>query len=637
MFFLLLKLIFFVLIIVFFAWQFLRVVLKQNEIFLLLPFSFGLGIIFYTFFVNVISYFIDVRISFWLVLFIMLVLAIFLRFKKRSYLILGIDKKTFLNIAVFSFLFGSVFALIILNNYAYDEEWHVGIIATISNGNFPVMSTYIPDIFMRYHYAFDLFAASLKSILSISVVLSSDLAMILIFLQIFWSIFVVVKKITNNTLAAWLSSWLLFFASGFRYLTALEQIEWSKGKYLWDYVGQFLTAFFSVKPMSPGLFHSFSVDSLGVLMYHRPTLFATLVMIFVFWLIYLEHKRGKFLYQIILALLLAFLALSAETWFVLVAFSWGLWKTLILFNSKNKKSLVYTIVSVTLITSFVVIFQGGVISDILLHGDEGTTDESMGTFVVRKVPGLISYGIIYPFTEFKSWVVLFLEWGVVLMLFPFVIRHAIKKKDVLLYYFLTIVFVALSIGFWLDYPVASRDLVRVNHLAFFIMSILAGMYLPYLLKERKKILAFVIIIISISPLMYNLRIIPAKLQAKNIQISYPDRENEYLVSKEIKKYLIEEGAVLTATPYMIIPYWERQVYWGNPEVDVVFNREVDNNFKKLIEEKDLNYIRSRGVKYIYVNKKFKELVGNYFIENNKDSLEEVYNKDNEYVVYKIDK
>ncbi len=631
-----LKFIIFVVSIAFFGWQFLRRVIKQNELYLLIPFSLGFGIIIYTLFVNIISYFVDVRASFWLVLILLWIIGLILNKVKINKTILGIEKKTFKKLIFITIVFSFIFSAIIFNNYAYDEIWHGGLIATIANGNFPVMSTYIPNLYSQYHYGFDLFAASIKSFLGLPLQQSSDLAMILIFVPIFWSVFVAIKKITTNNLAAWLSAWLLFFGGGFRYLSVVESIDQSKVKYFWDYANQILSVFLNSKPMSPGLFHSYSTDSMGVLIYHRPTLYASLIIILIFWLIYLEQKRKNLLVQISLGVLFGFFALSAESWFVLLILSWGIWKGLILLkNKQHRKKIIYSMVTVGVIASFMAIFQGGVITDILLHTSKGMTTTSMSTFVIRDVPGLISYGDIYPFNEIKSWAFFVLEWGLILLFFPFVSIYVYKSKNKILQLMLLAIVVTLLIVFWVDYPVSSRDLVRINVFAYLLMSLLLGIYLSEKFKNKTKVITTILIIVSVSPLMYNIRIMPASWHWKNVQSNYDDKQNELIVAKEVREQLSEPGAVLTAIPYFVVQSWGRQVYWGNPEEDIVFNRKIAGNLPKLLREKTIKDIAKKGVAYVYANPEFKKYAGRAFIDKNKSFLEEIYNKDNKYIVYKI--
>jgi hypothetical protein len=636
MFLIIIKFLILVAAITFFGWQFLRRVMKQDDIALLLPFSLGFGIISYIFFCNVFGYIIDLKILVWLLPFLMIVVGLLMKRLIVGELICSLPKRTISALIGISVIFGLLFSAIILTNYAYDEEWHGGIIATMMAGNFPPLEAYVPDATLKYHYGFDLLAASIGLFSGASLNLASDLAMILVIIPIFWGFFIVFTNIAQSRLAGWISAWLFFFAGGFRYLTLAEQIDWSRVKYVWDIFGQIAVALANVLPMSPGLFHSYSVDSYGVLLYHRPTLLAGLTMIFIIWLIWREQEKSTLLDQILLALAFSFLALSAETWLVLMAVPWGIMKLWQMWSRpEERKRLFLSLATVTLITTFLTIFQGGVVSGVFLHPQSAPEGEGLSSFVWRGIPGLISYGAFYPLTEFKSWAFWILEWGFVLIFFPFLFSFYKKKSLPTLSLLLGMAVFTILLVFNIDYPLASRDLTRLNAFAFLILALLLGPYLADRFAHKRIWLALIIIATSISPLCFNLRLLPFRWETKGIYSTYEDKDNEMALVEKIKPILSESGAVLTATPYLVSQAWGRQVFWGNPEHEIALNREIPDNISRLLKEADLGYIKSRGVAYVYDNAEFRKYGGREFIERNVAGLEKVFDEGGDYLVYRI--
>ncbi len=637
MIFILLKLILFSAILIFFGWQFVRKILKQNELYVVFGASLALGIFSYTFLINFLAYFLDIQNVFWLGLFLLFFLSVGLYFLKAEKLILGISQKSFKYLitatVVFFIFFGSIFFV----NEPFDEVWHGPLISTIASGNFPVMKIGLPDSYVQYHYAFDLFAAGISYISGASVITSSTWAMLWLVISALWLSFMLLYKFTKNIKAAFISTFLLFFGAGFRYLTVLQDISWGESKYLWDYLHQALALLMSAPVMSARYFHTYSVDAFGVNMYHRPTLYSVPLILFIIWLAYLELKRPKeIIYKIVLGLSLGFLALSAETSFVLLAVSWGVWRLVLFFIKKVVfKFTAISIATVALIASGVAIFQGGIITDALLHKHlEENFMVEYSQFELRTIPGLISYDKFFPFNKIYSWAFMFIEWGFILFLFPFVIKHILKKKNVYLYFLLTIVIISLMITFFVHYPEKPGEMTRVNFIAFLFMSIGLGVYLADLWGNKKfrKWIVAILVIVSISPLCYNLRIFPAKFEQRKMNLENVDITKEQKVAEWSKKNLPKNSGILTASPRTVTQLWGMLTFFGT---DSHNNRFATDSLLILTEKNDLEYIKSRKVGYIYKNPMFVEKGAMPLIEKNTDKLELIYENGDDYMIYLI--
>jgi hypothetical protein len=630
------KLIILFAVIIFFAWQFLYRVLAQKEIYVLIGASLATGILSYTIILNALAYLVGIDLSFYLAVLLLAIVALVLYLLPGEKLELGMEKRYLFYLAGMVTLAILFFAPIFYVNEPFDEAWHGPLIATIANGNFPVMKIELPGSYVQYHYAFDIYAAALSVVGGVSVINASMIAMLSLVLSVLLLGFTFFYKISRNIFSSFFGIFLLFFGAGFRYLTVITDLSWGKHKYLIDYVREGSNLLMSAIPMSPGYFHGYSVDALAVNMYHRPTLYSVVTILMVLFLAFLEQRHETLRYKIILALFLGFLALSAETSFLIVACAWGLWRLFFMIKDKeNIKKTIMSIVTVALIACGVAIFQGGIITDTVLHKETGSDImPEYSQFQLRFLPLLVSYDQIFSFSQIRTWFFLFVEWGLPLLLFPFIAWNYFRNKckDYLLFIF--IAFIAMLVTLFVHYPEKPGEMTRVNFISLMFMSLVLGIYLGELWLKRnyRFVIILILVGVSLSPILFNLRAFPVRLEARAMYLETVEFEKEKEIAVWARQNLPEQAGVVTASPRMVNQLWGRLTFYG---ADAHDNRWLPTALPRLIEKNDLEYIKSRNADYIYDNPIFRESGAGLIVDDNLNRLELIYENGPEYRIYKI--
>jgi len=189
------------------------------------------------------------------------------------------------------------------------------------------------------------------------------------------------------------------------------------------------------------------------------------------------------------------------------------------------------------------------------------------------------------------------------------------------------------ISFFIAYPSSPAQMVRCAITGYMFLYILLGIMLGELLIKNKKYKQFIIIVVilaSLSPLLFNLRILLAK--TNNSFISYDT--NELIVAKNINNIIPQKAVILTMRPVLVTDLWGRLVHFS-PNRSYMLEDAFSEYFYNLVNEANLELIKFRGVDYIYYNPYFNEVFGRKLIDENKNNLEEIYNLDDKYIVYKI--
>ena len=632
-----LKLIFFIAILFFFGWQFTRRVLKQNELYLLIPVSLFFGIFGYTFFLNLTGYLIPIRTAFWLSLFLLFVLSLFLFTKHGGKIITGVSKRLLISLILISIFSGFFFGMIYFSRAAYDETWHGPLISTILHGNFPVMKIEVPDSYAQYHYAFDLFAAGTSFITGLNTLLASDFSRLLIIIFIFWLSYSIIYKITRNGIMGMFASWLIFFGGGFRYFSVLKYLDWHQSFFSFNLLKQIINLYVSQPSFTGGYFQGYSVNPFGVFMYHRPLLFSVPIILLFLWLAYMELRRSDILiYKITLGIMLGFLALTAETSFVILAIAWGVWRLLIfLIKKTNQKNFFLSIIIVGFIAVSIAIFQGGIITDAVIHRDQKVFMAEYSQFELRMIPTLTSYDEFFPLNKTHSWIFLIMEWGIPLILLPIILYLVYKSKNKYLQFIVIIMIISFSVGLFVNYSERPGEMFRVNYFTYFLLAILTGILFGHIWNKfynGKKIVIFMLLLSAISPLIFNIKMIPREFKPRQMKLEDIDMEKERIIAQKANELLPLKASVVTATPLIVTQLWGNKVFYGSKAHD---DRSISKALPVLLEMNNVGYIKSRGVDYIYLNPTFINVGGKDLINSNMNKLELIYEQGEDYKLFKI--
>lgn len=637
------KFILFVIIIYFFGWQFLRKLLLQNKLYFLLPASLISGISLYCFFVNLFAHIFSFQISIKFTFVLFFILAVCFLFLKNKKQIECIDKKILFKLLLFSFLLALVYGIIIFSRSVYDYSVHNSYSQAIVGGEYPLRDPFNYAYSIQYHYGFHILPAAINVITGVSIWSSLALAMMLIIFPVFALVFALVFRMVGNYKTSFLAAWLFYFAGGLRYLGVLGDLDYSQ-VYLFDYIKQITSLFFGSVHFGPGYFHPYSIDTYGNLLYHTPTALAMPIILLIFWFIFYQEKENKALSNVFIGVLFAFLALVSEDRFIMLVPAWILWEVLLIWkNQAITKDLVLDKVKslglVIIVFSFFSIFQGGIITDMFanpfhLYDLKMVSSISTGEAIsFRLIPGVISTSGFYPFDKIYSWIFLVTEWGIPILLFPFVVIYVVKKKreDYLLI-LLTIV-TGFLISFFINYNAWAAVFYRFALTGYILLGILIAIFLADWVgenKKRKKILIGLVILMSFSPIMFNLREIPLKYNDKTL-FKPPYNEIEYNVANEVKKIIPKNSVILSINHVLVAELWGINSY----ETDNKVWNYGNEPFIDSINVRNAQDLIKRDINYIYINPEYTEKFGDEFVEKNKNYLTLVYENDSGYYLYKI--
>ena len=211
--------------------------LKERRIFVFAAFVPVLGINGYVFFVNLVSYLIPVRLTFWLVLLAMFAasLAMYARLRNRgesSPATSDLSSRQLRALFAAAVIVSLLSGIVALRTLMPDDLFpgHLPLVSTISQGNFPVMDPSEPDYPMAYHYGPDLLAAALQNVAGIPGWLGYDIQTILFSGTTLLAAFVLAFHLTASFRTSFIAALLLLYGGGLTWLNLFQGIAplWRK-------------------------------------------------------------------------------------------------------------------------------------------------------------------------------------------------------------------------------------------------------------------------------------------------------------------------------------------------------------------------------------------------------------------------
>lgn len=465
------SLIFFFGIIFFFGWQLAVFLLKENRVYILLPFSGLLGVCGYVFLLNVLSYFIAVQISFYLILGLLLALGLLFRFlnRGRQRLDLGLPKKQFL-------IVGAVFAVIMLSSglvalraLEYDDVavGHINLAPTISEGNFPVRNVLDPSNLFAYHYAPDLFTAAIFKITALPVEFGYDVQMFIFSGLIFLMGFLLIYEFTNNSFLGVSASFLMLFGGGFTFINFFKGLPILYQKFV-----------LHQQVFTPWHFLSGAIDAhlfnpLIATIHNHSGAMGMSILLCIVYLYFRSLKENRFWLRISIlnGFLLGFLALSVETYFAVLFAVFLMYPFVILLFRRDRSELKKKILISCVILSIalpIALFEGGVITEFIrngyflklfsIHGasPSGLLKEMdapsyhiLDLFISFGFPLLLFIPASFYFKKYRYEMVFFVLIVVISFVAPFLVQYSVAAA-MKRFFFLTEAFLSLTAGLYLS-------------------------------------------------------------------------------------------------------------------------------------------------------------------------------------------
>ena len=604
-----------------FGWIYTRKILREKELYLILPLSIIIGTGIYTVLLNLISYIVPVTISFYLVLGILflfsLIIYVFSLKKKTPNIEIGLHKanpmSSILSLAIILLL--GFFTDIGISNFY--EEFSRAIIATISRGNFPVKYPWAPDFTMQYHYGPHLFAAAVNKISGFEVYWVLDIISFIFTGATFLMLFGLIKNQTESTTAALLSTLLFFFSGWLMWIKLFRGLTYVPlpstphlhipDNSIWQYIVAFFTRLSYLQPSDP-----FSLGELYGFMYqknHLPSLFGFPTFFCLVYLLLKEssgNSRSNYSYIsfITILFLLPFLALVDESKFCLFILALPIYFVIdaILFKSFDYR-LFFFILLMIFISLIFASLQGGYLPQFIFGGtnDSGSNLVTLSSLKLWIRFGISSYRYSYMSIGSIGWLSFYAElWGIYFLLGP-IILYFVHRNKIKIGIFLSLVGV---MGFILPqvifFPWVGQSLIRVTHVYVLLFGILLGILLTQLIKSfRSGFLAkaiwpislIIMLLTSGSTLLFIIRSVETK-PVYYQETPELDREVCLWMRKNLpakSRVLAEDYSLITRLTGLFVPA-------------MIPKYSIRKEYTEAINSLDLDSLRKLKIDYIYLSK-----------------------------------
>lgn len=599
------KLIFFLAIIFFFGWKLSRIILREFELYILLPLSLALGLGFFIGIANLLAYWLGVKASIWASIFLLALIGLVWEWKKQpgSEIVLGIPGEYGLLVAGITVFIVTAVTIIAIRTDIFDAGWHFALASTIANGNFPVEDPFNIGKYVQYHYAVDFFMAAIHLVSNLPIHRTNDLVIILTHPLIFLSIFALTTWSTRSSLIGLFGALFFYFSAGFRYLGLWEKaVELVRTPGFEISISNLARVIFVEMRGTWGFFmgatHGGMVDATFVGFYY-PGLIATPILLAIIYLFLKNLDDPLWLRSGVCGIMLGFLALGSEHTFCIYFFALGLlglyhwWR-----KSEEKKPAFFNLFLIFFLAAILALFQGGVITDYLAHKvstqHEFSTHVTVQSFQLRKNLGFPSWYNYIDLHHLRGWYELFKEMGIHLFLFPAAVIYFIWRRTYLASLAIMVTLPTIFIPLFLTY--GSEDNPNIlRFISFNFMTLLSGMFWASLIEKSEKkrpwlLTGVVLLLISvISPLgFYGM----VGYQEKN-RFRPAEHQEDMIAGDWVRKSLPRKSVIVGMFPQFSGAY----SMFRDPR----FTPEAYQKWEEFLRRGSLEFFQGNRVDYIWVD------------------------------------
>ncbi len=662
-----LKLIIFWGILFFFGYQLAKWLFKKSRIETLIVLSGLIGAGLYVFFINAIGYFVPIGITFYLVLLIFAIIGFILFLtNKPKILNWGINKK-WRKILLVTVL------LLVIVTFIVDNRFPIGgdqillscmpAAATMAEGNFPPKASWVPPYPLRYHYGPHLFAAAIYKITDLPLYMAYDMQVAISVGILFLLGFILIKKFIKDNKKALASSIAMLCAGSLVFLKGAKGIPILYNKYILHQ--DIFAPFKFVFEMVLVLFSEPAIER----MVRFPTNALSFVLIIGIIYLYFSINNNKKII-VLVALLLAVLALFAETFFAVLCFlllvyplAYGLLRK----NWLSAKKFLISSLLILIIAVPIAFIQGGVLThylgvdghNLILHQTYGYTDTELleRGFEINKTPWILMTRIgkdnklpIYGL-EFL------LQWGLLLFLVVVATIYFWKKHFKRILFLILSFFTFFLIPFIIIFPLSLASTERFFYPANLFGGLIAGLLLSSLYFKKKcskrkwfkKLIICIAVILVLQGLIFQLIFLttgypPGKWNNVNEffakQGSFDSTTYEwikknttiddYFLVLESSDYGMGPNAKFIMNTGRITPTYRYRA--GYEPMDLL----ESHAFEQFIKDCDSVLMKYLNYKYLYVNEDWPEGLEEKCLENNDLFLEFEDKERGEFVrIYKV--
>ena len=389
-----------------------------------------------------------------------------------------------------------LFELILRGLGVGDDYEHFPLVSVMAAGDVPPHYSFNPDIFLPYHYALDLFAASVVRIGGFFPWSAWDISRACVISLTLVCGWLWIRRITRSPVGAFLGSLLIAFGMGTRWILALFPSSWITN--IASNIHLIGSSLDTANTLAAAISRPWVID--GAPPVPIPYAFANgisnpltfdwggaaslpfLAMI----LILMLSGRLKLKWSGLLLLGSAFLslALSAEHIFILLDFGIGLAVfILILLRRFSPRQIMSSFfgqfIGIIFFATALSLVQGGVITELArtyLTGGQGVADAARGNFSLRWPPAFFDSHLgSLSLTNWRQVLIILAECGPILLLFPIVIlrmRDDVKHNRMTEFGFGIASFFGVLFPLFVNYY-AARDITRLTGLGLILWLLLS--------------------------------------------------------------------------------------------------------------------------------------------------------------------
>jgi hypothetical protein len=400
---------------------------------------------------NLFAHILPISISFWGSAILILLFGVLLAWRSKQFGWFDRqDLKSWMQILVLAILTWFFFS-IQLGLGLFDDFEQLPMISIMGTGDIPPHFYLDPDFYFAYHYGLQVWAASLINQARLLPWSAWDLAKafaIALTLVLGW---VYVKRLTRSSLAAWLGSFLLSFASGTRWLflffpysTLIKiQEDLRLVNSATDIGNEFATVIASPMAMAgqglvPYIFayHNGIFTPIISVLGHSGAIPYVITLVL---LLLVTRAQIGFSAMLVLSVIFGVMALGAENLFTFVWISLAIILVIVFIRNRKQQFKISPRLfldwgGVVVISALLSAFQGGFITETVrgilvgMFGDAASQSSNVYEFTLRWPPGLYTshLGVLSIFRPLEL-VTLIIELGPALLLGPLTLYYSIRS------------------------------------------------------------------------------------------------------------------------------------------------------------------------------------------------------------------
>lgn len=644
--------------------------MNEKSIEMLIPLAITIGFSSYIFLLNLSSYFIDIRVNFYLLLAVLAATAGVLSVvnKNKEAPKWEMTKKWRMILLGTTFLIIAVAGVIALRSESSDQMFydHLPLAATISEGNFPVRAVFAPEFPSQYHYGYNLFLAAIARVTGLPVWLGHDLQNGILIGAIFLLGFLLIRNFCRSNFKAFLGALVMLFGGNLNFLYGIDGLSSLYRKFI---LAQPIDAPFRF--VSDMIFGKEIHGSIITIYFEVPWVLLGFALSLTIMHLYFRaaHEQNHWLkISLLCAVLFAVLALVAELFFSVFAAVFIAFPAIYALLKKDLKlGRIYFKISL-LILFLGILFaflQGGIVSQTARQVFFGHASPISHNFSIS--PEYLFKGLaLINVTNENVAVPIFGQdfifgWGWLIFFIIPAAAYLIARHPQVGSFLVLLIIVSFAIPLIVNAGISQGDFVDINYLSALFWNLIFGFVLAVLILHfrsywKKILLGLFVLVVIFQGMIYLLlfsvfpdlqfgrpflgRQMPALNAVEKEAFNWIQKETEipdiFFTFGEINAGTYHNSSFIIRTGRFAPDF----LYWYNIQKNMesrydAFAPQV-SVYKNILENCETESLKSLGYHYLYVNKYWPRDLEQKCLANSRLELKFDNSEANEFArIYKI--